>query len=407
MSKRSVAEELKRLKASAKDKTNNDGGQNSTQAKETQVDKAVAMILEDMRVRQERMAALEDKMILMRREAALTAEKEKMDRLRAMAKRDSELLAQERWILDGELEVWAELDGLISRGSKTVGPVISQKIDDIQSTKEKVEREEDNRAGGMLLGGEESFKRRTSTDRAGTGLRRLDDLLNGGLPVGCNILINGTRNTGKEILAKHLVAQGLRDGVPALWVITDTDPLSIRREMSLILPDYEEYESKGLLKYVDLYSLDLGIAIPDPNVTFISVSHQGDFFEQLGQSVEKVVQGFLKIAKHYNLVFQSVSTLTTAVDSRTTMRFLMPFVGRRLRENAVSYYLVDTGMHTASDIDLLEHMMDGTIEMKEDKTKTMFAVKGVVDKVQSRSWVNYTFSKTSIEIGSFSLGHIR
>jgi KaiC/GvpD/RAD55 family RecA-like ATPase len=108
----------------------------------------------------------------------------------------------------------------------------------------------------------------------------------------------------------------------------------------------------------------------------------------------------------YRLVVESVSTLTAYLDTTTTFRFLQPFAGRRKMDGAASYYLLETGMHTESDLQTLEHMMDGSINLKVDQLKTFLSVRGI-GEAQSRAWVGYTFSKKAFSLGSFSLDHIR
>ncbi len=253
---------------------------------------------------------------------------------------------------------------------------------------------------------ETDFARETKAERAKTGVRRLDDLLIGGLPIGCNVLINGSKHTGKEVLAMYLVAEGLRRMVPALWVLTDTDPETIRAGMTAILPTYLEYERRGLVRYIDLYSMNLGITTSDEYVTLISITEPGAL-EKLSQATETQAQKFLEKSKYYRLIFQTISTATAQLEIPAMMRFLQPYAGKRRREKAVSYFLVETGMHEEGDIDFLGHLMDGSIELKVEQMKTFLSVKGILDSVQSRAWISYTFSKTTFEMGSFSLDHIR
>jgi hypothetical protein len=69
-------------------------------------------------------------------------------------------------------------------------------------------------------------------------------------------------------------------------------------------------------------------------------------------------------------------------------------------------YLLDKGMHNEQEIQTLGHLMDGAIEFKTDGTKTFLAVQGVCD-VQSRMWIQYQYSKRGLNIGSFTLDHIK
>jgi hypothetical protein len=77
------------------------------------------------------------------------------------------------------------------------------------------------------------------------------------------------------------------------------------------------------------------------------------------------------------------------------------------RNNGVSIYVVDTGMHKQSDIQTLKHTMNGFIEFKLDDLKYFLRVEGGGD-VMSRAWIEYTFTDKSFDLrGSFSLDHIR
>jgi len=50
--------------------------------------------------------------------------------------------------------------------------------------------------------------------------------------------------------------------------------------------------------------------------------------------------------------------------------------------------------------------MDGSIEFKVEQLKSFLCIKGICD-VQSRGWIRYTYTKSSLSIGSFSLDHIK
>ncbi|HYB62802.1 MAG TPA: recombinase RecA, partial [Thermoplasmata archaeon] len=108
----------------------------------------------------------------------------------------------------------------------------------------------------------------------------------------------------------------------------------------------------------------------------------------------------------YRLIFESVSTVTAYLDTAATFRFLQPFIGRRKLDGAVGYYELESGMHSESDLQTLEHMVDGSINLKVEQMKTFLAVRGL-GEAQARSWVGYTFTKRAFNLGSFSLEHIR
>jgi KaiC/GvpD/RAD55 family RecA-like ATPase len=238
-----------------------------------------------------------------------------------------------------------------------------------------------------------------------SGVRRLDDLLFGGYPVGSQLLLNGPTHTGKDVLARLFVAEGLKMGIPAIWVVTDKTFVQIREEMGQLFPPYPQFEGRGLVRYVDLYSKSLGVQQAEPSVKLLSPTEKGAV-DQLTAVTNQFSQELKERFGSYRLVFESVSTVTAYLDTNTTFRFLQPFVGRRKLDGAASYYLLETGMHSEADLQTLEHMMDGSINLKIDQLKTFLSVKGIGD-AQSRAWIGFTFSKKSFSLGSFSLDHIR
>ncbi len=65
-------------------------------------------------------------------------------------------------------------------------------------------------AGGGAIGG--------GTDRIFTGIRGLDDILNGGLPKGHLYLVEGDPGTGKTTLALQFLLEGIRNGESVIYV---------------------------------------------------------------------------------------------------------------------------------------------------------------------------------------------
>ncbi|HEY7587137.1 MAG TPA: ATPase domain-containing protein [Thermoplasmata archaeon] len=236
-----------------------------------------------------------------------------------------------------------------------------------------------------------------------TGIARLDDLLFGGIPFGSNVSIYGPAYVGKEVVTNLFMSEGLKKGLPVLWVLTDKSPGDIREEMAFVLPGYEEYEKLGLVKYVDAYSKSMGAEANDPNTTYIDdPTDHGAILK----AVDALAAEWKKKHESYRLAFRSVSTLIAYLDPTTTFKFLQPFVGRRKRDKAVAMFIIEKGMHEEQEIQMLGSLMDGSVEFKVEQLKSFLSIKGICD-VQSRSWIRYTYTKGSVSIGSFSLDHIK
>jgi len=236
-----------------------------------------------------------------------------------------------------------------------------------------------------------------------TGNPRLDDLLLGGIPFGANVLIYGPPFIGKETLVNQFMAEGLKKGVPCIWVLTDKTPANMREEMKLVLSGYEEYEELGLVKYVDSYSRSMGDTTQDKYTVYVDEPTAHD---RISDSVDKIAKEFKAKHEYYRLGFRTVSTLVAYSDPNTAFRFLSPLCGRRKRDKAVSMFTIEKGVHSDQEIQMLGSIMDGMIDFKVDQLKTYFSVRGITD-VQSRSYIKYNASRHGLSIGSFALDHIR
>ncbi|MEM4292649.1 MAG: ATPase domain-containing protein [Thermoplasmata archaeon] len=329
---------------------------------------------EDIRYREEKLQEELKKLAAMRAEIQDTRTLEAKRRLEDLeaeiAKKEEELRARERYLQAKAEELRLKERGLIA---------------------EEIEMKEAER--------EQEIKQ----EKVKTGVTRLDDLLYGGFPFGSNVLINGPPHVGKEVLLNLFMAEGLKKGVPCIFVITDKSIPTLVEEMRYIVPSFEEYEKIGLVRYVDAYSKSMGEETNNPNAIYID---EPTDTKGIGEAVDNIAREFKKKHKYYRLTFESISTIIAYLDTASVFKFLQPFCGKRKRDRAVALYTIETGMHSESDIQMLGHMMDGSIEFKLEQLKTYLSVKGICD-VQSRAWIQYNFSKNKISIGSFSLDHIR
>ncbi|MCL4324416.1 MAG: RAD55 family ATPase [Candidatus Thermoplasmatota archaeon] len=420
MRKDSIRKQLKRLRIS-KAQTPPPG------EKWTYSDQAISSILGDMKARQKLAEQLEEALATLPPPGERVPPKNTANyRWGELVRREERILRLERSLQEREEHLRAELERMENFRAETKDVAILEKLQKMNEQIAKLavatpspaapgpsklsgprgsegDLSNDSIEGGALLPTKPAG---VETGRDSTGVPRLDDLLQGGLPLGCNILLNGSRHMGNDVLARFLVAAGLRRSIPAIWVLTDRDRSTLRESMIAILPEYPEFEAQGLVSYVDLYSTRIGRAELEENVVHISVT-ETEALEKLGIVVRDLASVHLKRAPYYHLVFQSVSTLTASMDSQAILRFLLPFTGMRLKGRAIAYSVVEAGTAQPGEIELLENMMEGAILFKTEGTKTFLSVKGIVDEVRSRSWISYSFSRTQFNLGSFSLTHIR
>jgi KaiC/GvpD/RAD55 family RecA-like ATPase len=273
----------------------------------------------------------------------------------------------------------------------------------LKSKMEELRLREQGLIGEEIDAREEERMLEFKIEKVKTGTPRLDDLLLGGIPFGSNILVYGPPFVGKEVVANAFMAEALKKGIPTIWVTTEKMPSDIREEMGAVVSGFEEYEKLGLVKYVDSYSKSMGEVDEDPYAVYLEDPTD---YKAILNAVDKVAKEFLKNHKYYRLVFRSVSTLIAYLDPTSIFKFLQAFAGRRKRHRCVALYMIEKGMHTDQEIQMIGSMMEGMLDFKVEQLKSLLSVKGIGD-VQSRAWIKYTYSKHGVSIGSFSLDHIK
>jgi circadian clock protein KaiC len=89
-------------------------------------------------------------------------------------------------------------------------------------------------------------------ERLQTGIPGLDDVAEGGLPLGRSTLLIGTAGAGKTVLASQLLAAGIdRFGEAGVLVTFDETPESVLRNASSFGWDFERHLAEGRLSVID------------------------------------------------------------------------------------------------------------------------------------------------------------
>lgn len=235
-----------------------------------------------------------------------------------------------------------------------------------------------------------------------TGDRRLDDLLLGGIPNGSNVAVYGPVFTGKEITVNRFIADGLKKGIPAVCVLTNHLVSEFKNSLNYVLSDLEEYENRGLLHYVDAYSRSIGCEENHKNSVIL------DEFRKTEDICNAINDIAFEQATHnhtYRLAFMGLSDIMCAWGLKESCGLVEKIAAQTKKDNAVSLYTLEKGMHDELEINNVLKLMDGAIDYKVEQLRTYLCIKGICD-VQSRAWVDYTYSKQGLNIGSFCLSDI-
>ncbi len=89
-------------------------------------------------------------------------------------------------------------------------------------------------------------------ERIETGIKELDDLIEGGFPSNSSVLVSGPSGTGKTIFCIQYLMHGAEKGDKCLYVALEERPRDVRREMTRFGWDLSKAEEEGNLFMLDV-----------------------------------------------------------------------------------------------------------------------------------------------------------
>jgi len=88
-------------------------------------------------------------------------------------------------------------------------------------------------------------------ERLSTGIRELDELLDGGIPKGFFVALTGEPGTGKTVLCITYINEGIKEGDKCVYVTTEESKRSIITQAKMFNMDFEKAINEKKLILVD------------------------------------------------------------------------------------------------------------------------------------------------------------
>lgn len=259
-----------------------------------------------------------------------------------------------------------------------------RKIEEIKEMCDEIKRRLDELDKEQLTSedAKKDIEQEVKMEKVKTGIARLDDLLYGGFPIGSQVLVNSPEYVGEDILIYNFIAEGLKKGIPALFILTDKSIEEIQEQMTEILPNYADYENAELTRYID--------------IRFDTKS--------IMEEIDEIEKDYKK-HPYYRIAFLSLTSLIRYYQMDMAFKFLQELTAKRRRANAVGLYLITKGLHSESEMQMIKHTMEGIINFKIEDTQFFLRVEGICD-VQTRAWIGYRLKNGKLDLGTFSSDYI-
>jgi len=214
--------------------------------------------------------------------------------------------------------------------------------------------------------------------RASTGIKELDDILNGGLPIPSAVLILGDIGTGKSVLCQQFIYTQAREGFRCTYFCIDHSPYDIRTNMISLGWNPTELERRGLIKFVDLF-----IGREEPS----DEKYQGNprDFDELIATIRKY---FLR---NQRFVVDSISSIAFMHGELKAYDLIQRIHGWILKTKGVGIVNAVRGMHSkAFEIAIQQALGNAIILERDEKEGSVYL------------WVAKT-TRTSYKKGRFGL----
>lgn len=93
-------------------------------------------------------------------------------------------------------------------------------------------------------------------ERLSTGIKGLDQMIDGGFIRGSAVLLSGSSGTGKTIVGTQFIMEGLLKNEPAVIVSFEEDAVQMRENSKMFTWNLEKFENNNLLKIISPFEFD-------------------------------------------------------------------------------------------------------------------------------------------------------
>jgi len=191
--------------------------------------------------------------------------------------------------------------------------------------------------------------------------------MGGGLPPQSNVLVYGEPLCGKKPLIMQYIYEGLAEGVPGIFVLTDYGVVEWANMMRQGSWNLEAVKDQGLIHFVDAYTKQFQPGLEDnPNIAYVE---HPSAISSVALHISAMQEGIMKKHKEHRLAFHSISSLLEECEPKAVFNFLHYVTGKFRLAGATALYTMEKGMHSPTEVNMVEHLMDGIIEFEGESVK--------------------------------------
>lgn len=199
-----------------------------------------------------------------------------------------------------------------------------------------------------------------------------------GIPLHGNYLINGSRESGKDIFTYHLMQSALSNKVGVIYITSSKATSDLLSNISSRGINISQYLGNSL-KVVDNFIRNIQ---PDAKDNAYTKVLNGPLdLTGLAVAVSSLNSDFVKDGRTTLNIFDSISSLLLSNNSNTIFRFLQFVCGKSKIAGVTSVFLIDSDMHSQDINETIKSLMDGVINLKLENGARYFTFTGTEKEV--------------------------
>ena len=195
--------------------------------------------------------------------------------------------------------------------------------------------------------------------RVRTYVPGLDEILYGGIPERSVVLVSGGPGTGKSILGKQFLYNGLVRGEAGVFVALEEHPVAVRRSFRHFNWDITKFEREGKFAVIDAFTAGIGSASQREKYVVKDIDNVHELVDVLRQAIKDTG------AKRVTIDSVSTLYLTKPSIARSTVMLLKRVIAG-LGTTALFISQVSVGERGFGGPGV-EHAVDGIIRMDLDE----------------------------------------
>jgi circadian clock protein KaiC len=192
--------------------------------------------------------------------------------------------------------------------------------------------------------------------KVSTGVKGLDEMLEGGFPRGRIILVCGGPGAGKTILALQFLAAAAERGEPSIYVSLEEPTSLIRQNIENFGWNIKGKEESGLLRLMDFCTI--------PYESFIQFKMRNTEENNILSFIDKLEETVKEIDAK-NIVIDPITSLTIHVQKAGVKRYRIAELFSRLRKTGCTSLVTSESVPSAGEYYIEHFLADGVIILEK------------------------------------------